>query len=249
MPLKALETRRLYHHIADQIRDLIARGEFAVGTRLPPERDIAKQLSVSRTSVREALIALELGGMVEIKGGSGVYVKNSASSVALAIDVGVSPFDLLRARRVVEGEIAVLAAKLIDAEGLKALDETIQIMDASDGRSAERDHADKQFHLRIAEASRNSALIQVERIFWDMRHGPIWRKMEEHFHGPRLLAAVITDHKAIFSALRAHNPTAARSAMHRHLTRVEKEFTKKWNDPAPDQPIAARGPVRRRSAR
>jgi DNA-binding FadR family transcriptional regulator len=74
MPLQAVENRRLYRQIADQIAALIERGEYGTGQRLPPERDLAKQLGVSRPSVREALIALEVEGYVEVRIGSGVYV-------------------------------------------------------------------------------------------------------------------------------------------------------------------------------
>ena len=75
MPLQTLEPRRLYRQIADQLRDLIAKGEFAIGDRLPAERDLSRALGVSRPSVREALIALEVEGWVEVRTGSGVYVQ------------------------------------------------------------------------------------------------------------------------------------------------------------------------------
>ena len=74
MPLQAVDNRRLYRQIADQIAALIEKGEYGAGARLPPERDLAKQLGVSRPSVREALIALEVEGYVDVRVGSGVYV-------------------------------------------------------------------------------------------------------------------------------------------------------------------------------
>src|SRR5207244_11594286 len=76
MPIHSIEPRRLYRQIADQIRTLIRSGEFSAGSRLPPERDLARQLGVSRPSVREALIALEVEGLVEVRIGSGNYVQN-----------------------------------------------------------------------------------------------------------------------------------------------------------------------------
>ncbi len=75
MPFQAIEPRRLYRQIADQLRALIEAGEFRVGTRLPPERDLALKMGVSRPSVREALIALEVEGLVEVRMGSGIYVR------------------------------------------------------------------------------------------------------------------------------------------------------------------------------
>src|SRR6187431_3642856 len=114
MPFQSIEPRRLYRQIADQIRGLIRSGEFPAGARLPPERDLAKQLRVSRPSVREALIALEVEGLVEVRVGSGIYVRShgSANGVAHAgITQQSGPFELIGARRAIEGEIAALAAK------------------------------------------------------------------------------------------------------------------------------------------
>src|SRR5881409_3745562 len=113
MPLQAVESSRLYRQIAEQLRGLIAQGEFATGTRLPAERDLAKQLGVSRPSVREALIALEVEGWVEVRTGSGVYVLDRPRSTRArkvpAAEWG--PLELIRARRVIEGEIALVAAQ------------------------------------------------------------------------------------------------------------------------------------------
>src|SRR5438552_16381185 len=114
MPLQSIEPRRLYRQIADQIRGLIQAGEFAPQSRLPAERDLARQLGVSRPSVREALIALEVEGLVEVRVGSGIYVRNPANAKSrseLPADTG--PFELLRARWIIEGECAALAAKSI----------------------------------------------------------------------------------------------------------------------------------------
>src|SRR6185369_14686589 len=107
MPLTVVENRRLYRQIADQIAALIESGEYGIGERLPPERDLAKQLGVSRPSVREALIALEVEGFVEVRVGSGVYVmgsKSPAHADALPADSG--PFELIRARWLIEAECA-----------------------------------------------------------------------------------------------------------------------------------------------
>src|SRR6201985_1347931 len=111
MPLQAVDTRRLYRQIADQIAALIEKGEYTAGARLPPERELARQLGVSRPSVREALIALEVEGKVEVHVGSGVFVcKNQPRKLlATLLDPGEGPFELIRARWVVEGETAAIA--------------------------------------------------------------------------------------------------------------------------------------------
>src|ERR1700758_3079561 len=99
MPIHSIEPRRLYRQIADQIRTLIRSREFPAGSRLPPERDLARQLGVSRPSVREALIALEVEGLVEVRIGSGIYVLGSGSGEqGPPVQAALGPFELLRAR-------------------------------------------------------------------------------------------------------------------------------------------------------
>src|SRR3954452_7661831 len=112
MPIKTVENRRLYRQIATQLSALIASGEFAVGQRLPSERELAAQLGVSRPSLREALIALELEGRVEVRGGAASWVPAAAarSPTTPAQQEGEGPFELLRARWLIEGEITAVAA-------------------------------------------------------------------------------------------------------------------------------------------
>src|SRR5438477_5020017 len=131
MPLQAVDNRRLYRQIADQIAALIEKGEYRNGARLPPERDLAKQLKVSRPSVREALIALEVEGYVEVRVGSGVYVVGRGAprtSARLPADSG--PFELIKARWLIESECAALAAKQASKSQVKAIDEALRDMEA-----------------------------------------------------------------------------------------------------------------------
>jgi len=115
---KPVESKRLYQQIADQIRELIEAGAFEVGSRLPAERDLAQQLGVSRPSLREALIALDVEGSVEILGGSGVYVSALQDRPAKRTEsLGESPTELMQARSVIEGDVVVLAcAHMTDAD-------------------------------------------------------------------------------------------------------------------------------------
>src|SRR5450830_1305649 len=108
--LKQVDNRRLYQQIADQIRSLIQDGNFPVGARLPPERDLAQQLGVSRPSIREALIALEVEGSVEVRMGAGVYVSHAPErSSHETAAMGESPIELMQARSAVEGSVVMLA--------------------------------------------------------------------------------------------------------------------------------------------
>src|SRR5512140_1948749 len=112
MPIQAIDSDRLYRKIARQLSDLIDAGEFAPGQRLPAERELAKQFGVSRPPVREALIALEVEGKVEVRVGAGVFVAQPGPAARAALsDEGEGPFELIRARRLVEGETAACAAR------------------------------------------------------------------------------------------------------------------------------------------
>src|SRR5262249_53315530 len=132
MPLQPVELQRLYQQIAEQIGGLIHAGEYRSGTRLPPERELARQLGVSRPVVREAMIALEIAGLVACRGGAGTFVKQARSDagtlLATAPDPGPSPFDLIAAGRMVEGEIAFSAASHADPAGLAGLSEAVELM-------------------------------------------------------------------------------------------------------------------------
>ncbi|NBS95719.1 MAG: FadR family transcriptional regulator, partial [Betaproteobacteria bacterium] len=126
-----VENRRLYRQIADQIASLIDRGNYRLGTRLPPERDLAGQLGVSRPSVREALIALEVEGYVEVRMGSGVYVidpRQRALSPKRMLDQETGPFELIVTRRLVESECAALAARAATPEQVAAIRASLEAM-------------------------------------------------------------------------------------------------------------------------
>ncbi|MEP7181403.1 MAG: FadR/GntR family transcriptional regulator [Betaproteobacteria bacterium] len=232
MPLQTIEPMRLYRQIAGQIASLIDSGEFRAGARLPPERELAGLLGVSRTSVREAIIALEIAGRVEVRVGTGIFVTadRRAPDAGADRDVGPGPFELLAARSLVEGEIAALAARKATKLDLTALRETIDTMRAHAGADdfAVRDAADRAFHVRVAEASGNGALPPIVRQLWDQRRGELWAKIEEHFHSPALRSKTLTDHEAITAAIAAHDADGARAAMHRHLQRVTREFQRRW---------------------
>ena len=227
MQFQPLGTRRLYRQIAEQIRDLLASGQYPLGSRLPPERDMAAQLKVSRTSVREAIIALELAGLVEVRIGSGIYVSrvpNAGQSLFESGDAGPGPFEILKARRIVEGEVAAEAAECIEPAALAALEQILEAMERTEPGSHAYDEGDRRFHVGIAEATHNGALAQTVRTYWDWRRGPMWRKLERHFQTPALRAALIGDHREILKALAEHSAIGARRAMQRHIRRVEREF-------------------------
>jgi len=229
MPLQVVDNRRLYRQIADQIAALIERGEYGAGQRLPPERDLAKQLGVSRPSVREALIALEVEGYVEVRIGSGVYVigaGHARRAEPLPADSG--PFELIKARWLIEAECAALAAKSATRSQIRAMEEALDQMENERDRGVMPLGADRLFHLRIAEASGNSALALVVKTLWDQRQGPLFLRLEHHFDTPELWTVAIREHRDIVAAIARHDAGAARTAMRQHMNHAAKRFSKSW---------------------
>jgi Transcriptional regulators len=230
MPLQSIEPRRLYRQIAEQIRALIRGGEFPPGSRLPPERDLARQLGVSRPSVREALIALEVEGLVDVRIGSGIYVQGAAeTAIANGPDALAGPFELLRARYVIESECAALAAKSAMRAQVTAIEEALCEMDREMQAGQQPLPGDRLFHLRIAEATGNGALTHVIRVLWDERGGALFARLEHHYNTPQLWRAAMTEHRAVLKSIVARDAEGARSAMQRHLDHASRRFSKGWN--------------------
>ncbi len=230
MPLKAVEPRRLYRQIANQISVLIGDGEYAPGARLPAERDLARQLGVSRPSVREALIALEVEGLLDVRVGSGIYVSqpgNRRRNQPLLGDSG--PFEVIRARRLIESECAALAAKSASPAQLRAIRETHAGMIKESKKHHNPLAADRLFHVKIAEASGNSALVLVVQTLWDQRMGPLYRGLERKLEYPKMAAETVREHAAIVRAIVRRDSRAARSAMRRHMDQTHNRYIKEWN--------------------
>lgn len=230
MPLQTVEPRRLYRQIADQIHTLIAGGEYSPGSRLPPERMLAKQLGVSRPSVREALIALEVEGMLDVRVGSGIYVTQPGERGGReAIEDPSGPFEVIRARWMIEGECAALAAKNASTAQISAIREAHAVMVRESKKHYNPLDADRMFHLRIAEASGNSALVLVVQTLWDQRMGPLYRSLERKLEYPRMAAETLREHKAIVSAIVRRDARGARAAMREHMNQTHARYIKEWN--------------------
>jgi DNA-binding FadR family transcriptional regulator len=233
MPLQTVEPQRLYRQIAEQLRSLISAGEFAVGSRLPAERDLARQLGVSRPSVREALIALEVEAWVEVRTGSGVYVldrsANQRPAVADTIEVAEwGPLELIRARRVVEGETAAIAARSAKRKDIDAMRKALEAMKAEADGGVMPLEGDRAFHTAIAQAGGNVVLIETVQTFWDSRRGPLFVRLGGHFETVRSWRAAIDEHQAILDAVQTRDAQAARDAMHAHMDKSHHRFSASW---------------------
>lgn len=212
---------RLYERVAADIARQIASGDYAVGRRLPSERDLATIHAVSRPTVREAIIALELDGLVEVRTGSGVYVTARRPKGGKAGVTDVGPFELLEARHGFESEACALAAIRISDDQLDELDALLNEMEVEHERDYDRaEDVDRRFHLAIAEASQNSVILATITGLWDARaRSPQYQLLSAKAHaagvGPRM-----DEHREIVVALRTRQPEVARRAMRHHLGRV-----------------------------
>jgi len=210
---------KLYRRLADSIAAEIEAGKYKVGERLPTERELADQFGVSRPTLREALIALEMLGMIEARHGLGIYVTRAQMPItASAYDVEIGAFELIEARRLFEGEAAALAAATIDDEAIGELERLLGLMADEDELRGE--DADKEFHLVIARATGNGAIIATVENLWELRsRSPLARNILTRARGAGLQPRIV-EHSRVLEALKAHHPAEARQAMRDHLERV-----------------------------
>jgi GntR family transcriptional regulator, hexuronate regulon transcriptional repressor len=218
MSTPAANTPRLYQQVAATIERAIAEGRYQPGQRLASERDLAEELGVSRPTVRRAVIALEMRGLLESRQGSGVYVrKTSVAAPAPSRDLDIGAFDQAEARRLFEGEVAALAATLITDEELAYLESLVAEMNNEKATKEQSELADRQFHTTIARATRNSAIVRVVENTWDLRYkSPLCMQMLERAREVRR-RPLNDEHQDIIESLRTRDPKAARTAMQAHL--------------------------------
>jgi len=241
MPIKKMENTRLYRQIADQLIELINNNEFPPGSRLPAERDLAEQLQVSRASVREALIALEVIGLVDVKVGNGVTVKARPSTsepvmaqagrdqwrdldnelgIKLDLSMELPPFSLLQARRLIEPEAAALAALHASDEELREI-RAAYVQNCEDNLAGSRTHpGDRLFHIRIARACGNPVYGFIIAYLLGHRYGSMFRLLQAHYTPDEMPRISEAEHLEVLLALEKRDSQAARLAMKAHIDRV-----------------------------
>ncbi len=221
------KTIRLYRRVADQLAQSIRDGVYRPGEKLPAERELAESFGVSRPTVREAMIALEIFGIVEIRHGSGIYVIEPAGAQpapveaeAMNDDLNVGAFELIEARILIEGEMAAMAAAAATEADIAILNDLIGRMQTGEDEAC--DEADHEFHEHIARLTDNGALIDAVGNMWALRKQSrlAARIMTRAQGGGR--AARVNEHKRIVKALAARDPAAARAAMRHHLEMVRE---------------------------
>lgn len=216
-----MKDKRLYHSVANKIRNLINDGSYPPGSRLPGERELAEQFGVSRVTIREAEIALQALGYISIKTGSGVYVLDAANKDSAGLP-DISAFELTEARLMFESEAAALAAIHVSDETLVHLDELVQKIayDNPDGEDVSQ-QADREFHLAIAAASGNAAVKYMIESLWKIRNElPAVKEVHAAICNIEDATDRHAEHAAVLDALRDHDPLAARQAMQEHFRRL-----------------------------
>lgn len=216
--------RRLYQKVVDKIIGMIGSGEYPPGSRLPPERELAERLGVSRLTIREAVIALEVKELVTVKTGSGVYVADRKLHTDHS---AIGPFELTQARAVIEGEAAALAAVMITDEELSELEKTLHLLsDENVSGEVNSGSADRDFHSIISRATRNPAILLTIQQLWDIRENSaaICRAYDGvcKLNRPNRL----DEHKPIFEAIKNRDSDGARKAMHRHFATLIESLLK-----------------------
>jgi DNA-binding FadR family transcriptional regulator len=226
MVIQAVTTQRLYQQVAEQITHLIQTGAFPIGSKLPPERDLATQFGISRPTVREALISLEIAGLVDVRTGSGATViqrpaaAEDKRSSGLA-DAGPSPFELIATRKLIEPPVAGLAAQLRTAAGLARLSSVLVLFENEKAEHYEKLEADRQFHMGIAAFTKNTMLIDIMEQLWRGMFGPIFAVLSARTRLTDKRVMTYDDHQAIFRCIEAGDSQGAYAAMLMHLLHVE----------------------------
>lgn len=210
---------RLYQDLARKLIAALAAGVYPVGTRLPAERELALQHNVSRPTVREAIIALEVQGLVEVRIGSGAYVLRLPGKGDIP-GFNITAFELTEARLLFEGESAALAAMQISDEELAEIEGLVREIARENQDPKGTEKADRAFHLAIARATRNHAVFDTIEHLWSLRSTSPEAALLHEKARTANVKPVVEEHTAVLDALRARDSAAARTAMRAHLAAV-----------------------------
>lgn len=231
MPLEPIEPRRLYREIATQLRRLIDAGEYPLGSRLPTERELAHTLDVSRPTVREALIALEVEGRVRIRVGSGIYVMPHCRALARPAQWDEGPFEVLGARALLEGAVAQEAARDPSKQDVAKLDALLEKTRRGSNRQKGWLGFDRRFHVAIVSMLNNAVLTRTVQELLDQRNSPCFKALAYYMEDASGRADAHHEHQAIRDAIAARSPARARAAMINHLTLSQQRYSRDFGAP------------------
>jgi DNA-binding FadR family transcriptional regulator len=219
--LAPLRLRQRYEQVAERIAADIRAGRLAPGDRLPSERDLARRLEVGRASVREAIAALQVSGVIETRPGSGSFVAAGAHERGESHDA--SPSALLEARALLEPAVARLAAERgrADAEAEGLLTAMEAAADAGDG--AGWNDCDRRFHQRIAALTGNPVLLDLAGRIAATMDEPLWQRLrDDSIAVPGRTRIHLAEHRMIYEAITERDADAAELFALQHIRRVRR---------------------------
>lgn len=216
-------TPRQYQIVAEKIRKKLIAENYAPGERIPPERQWAELLQISRSLVREALIMLEIQGLVEIRQGSGIYICEPPCQPLQCKTDDIGPFELLQARQVIESNVAALAALEVNKQDINRMAAALENEREAMAQGLPDEDHDERFHLLIAEASKNAVLADTVGNLWKIRrNSPMWQQLHKRIFDNSYRILWLEDHQLILNMLKKRDPDRARIAMWQHLENVRE---------------------------
>lgn len=229
---KPVRTKTASSEVSAQIKEMIRQGQLQPGDRLPPERELAEILGVSRTTLREALRSLSAIGMISIRQGEGSFVEHfklegilEPLSVLFHLEgdeSGIRSFSEVRV--ILEVETAALAAKRADAEDIRIIDECVASMVEEVRNGGVGDIADADFHLALAKASKNPLILRLMETITDLMKHTYQASRKQLFLDQGTLEEIYNSHSEVAEAIRMKKPQIARQRMKDHLKRVENKM-------------------------
>ena len=213
---------KLYQTIIAALEQEIRAGAYPRGSRLPTERELAERFGVSRLTVREAMVGMEIMGLVEARRGSGIHVSRTNAKTPRPLpDLDIGEFELTEVRRLIEGEAAGLAAVTATPEDIQYLRDQLDLMIRNKTEGSHDEESDREFHIGIAKATHNQVMVMVVSLLWDIRYrSPLAVEMMERVRRADVEPRAIADHEAVLKAIAARDANGARAAMRQHLERV-----------------------------
>ena len=227
---KPIKTKKIYEEIIAQIKNMIEEGELKPGDKLLSERELAEKLKVSRASVREALVALEMIGIVEIRPGEGTFVRpvdfnNVLRPLSFALIEKKVVLEALELRKILEVDAAGLAAKKATEDQVKAMEKVLNRMEEDISIGNLSDDADFDFHSLIYSGTQNFLLVRLTSDISDTLMHSLSKSREILYESENGAAELLlAEHRKIFGAIKDRNVQEARQAMLNHLERVEKDI-------------------------
>ncbi len=234
MTLKPIKPKRVSDQVFEQLRELIYKGEFKPGAQIPPERDLAASMEVSRTSVRNAINKLVTMGLLEHRQGQGTFVRspetregNALAAMMAADDATLD--DLLEVRLGLEANAAMLAAYRatdFDIQAIKrSVDDMEEDLNTTDSITPE---SDVSFHMAISFATKNPVLIHLMRSFYDFLFVGIKKNLVHLYMERETLDKILVQHKEVYKYIEARDADSAGDAMRQHILYVQHYFKGKY---------------------